>query len=54
MFIISVLKEKGINIRESIASKNIVIRWTLYYVLILVIIMFGYTGGVQAFIYANF
>ena len=54
VFIISVLKEKGINIRESIASKNIVIRWTLYYVLILVIIMFGYTGGVQAFIYANF
>ena len=52
VFIISVLKEKGINIRESIASKNIVIRWTLYYVLILVIIMFGYTGGVQAFIYA--
>ena len=54
VFIISILKEKGVNIRESITNKNIAIRWTLYYVLILVIIMFGYTGGVQAFIYANF
>ena len=54
VFIISILKEKGVNIRKSITNKNIAIRWTLYYVLILVIIMFGYTGGVQAFIYANF
>ncbi|MDO5339023.1 MAG: MBOAT family O-acyltransferase [Eubacteriales bacterium] len=54
VFIISVLKEKGVSIRESIAKKNIVIRWGIWYALILLIIVFGYTGGVQAFLYANF
>ena len=44
IFIISLLKEKGINIRESIANKNIVIRWTLYYALILTIVIFGTYG----------
>ena len=44
IFIISLLREKEINIRESIAKKNIVIRWTLYYALILSIIIFGTYG----------
>lgn len=44
IFIISLLKEKGIKIRESIANKNIVIRWTIYYALILTIIIFGAYG----------
>lgn len=54
IFVISLLKEKGVSIRESIAKKNIVIRWGIWYVFILLIIIFGYTGGVQAFLYANF
>ena len=44
IFIISVLKEKNINIRESIANKKIVVRWCLYYALILTIIIFGTYG----------
>ena len=44
VFITSIMKEKNINIREKIASKNIVIRWTLYYALILSIIIFGAYG----------
>ena len=44
IFIISLLKEKGIKIRESISKKNIVIRWTLYYALIFTIIIFGTYG----------
>lgn len=54
IFVISLLKEKGVSIRESIANKNIVIRWGIWYVFILLIIIFGYTEGVQAFLYANF
>ena len=44
IFIISILKERKIEIRQSLAKKNIVIRWTVYYVLILSIIIFGAYG----------
>jgi len=44
IFIISILKEKNINIREEINKKNIVIRWLIYYLLILAIILFGAYG----------
>ena len=44
IFIISILKERKIDIRQSLAKKNIVIRWTVYYVLILSIIIFGAYG----------
>ena len=57
VFIIGILKEKGVNIRESISNKNIVIRWALYYALILSIIIFGCYGfGVTPLdpMYANF
>ena len=57
IFIVSVLKEKGLNIREIIASKNIVFRWIIYYALILIIVIFGAYGFGYAPvdpIYANF
>ena len=54
VFVISLLKEKGINIRESVAKMALPVRWLVYYGLILIIIVFGYTLGVQSFIYANF
>lgn len=54
VFIISVLKEKGIAIRESIAAKPLAVRWAAYYALIAVILIFGYIGVTQGFIYANF
>lgn len=57
IFVISVLKEREINIRESISKKNIVIRWGLYYALIISIIVFGSYGlGIVPLdpMYANF
>lgn len=54
VFIISVLKEKGVNIRESVAGKALPVRWIVYYALIIAIFIFGYTNGVSSFIYANF
>ena len=44
IFIISLLKEKNINIREEISKKNIATRWLIYYLLILAIIIFGAYG----------
>ena len=44
MFIISILKEKGFNMREKIANRNIVLRWTIYIALILSVIIFGAYG----------
>lgn len=44
IFIISLLREKNINIRETISKKNIFIRWFLYYAFILAIIIFGAYG----------
>lgn len=44
VFIISMLKEKNINVREKISEKHIVVRWIIYYALILGIIVFGAYG----------
>lgn len=45
VFIISFLREKNISIREVIASKPIVVRWIIYYALILFILIFGAYGS---------
>lgn len=44
IFIYSILREKGIDIREVIANKPIVIRWSFYYCLIFYVILFGAYG----------
>ena len=44
IFIMSLLKEKNINIRERIDNKNIVIRWIIYYAIIIAIILFAAYG----------
>lgn len=44
VFVISLLKEKGIRIRQSIAEKPIALRWAVWYALILYIIIFGAYG----------
>ncbi len=57
IFIIGLLKEKKVNIRESIASKPIVVRWIIYYALILFLLIFGAYGIQYAPVdpmYANF
>lgn len=44
IFITSIMKEKNINIRDEIGKKNIIIRWSIYYAVILSIIIFGAYG----------
>lgn len=44
IFIFGVLNEKGICIREKVASWNIVWRWSFYYSVLLIIIIFGAYG----------
>lgn len=44
IFIIGILREKNIEIREEISKKPIYIRWPLYYALIMSIIIFGAYG----------
>jgi len=53
----SILKEKGISIRDMVASKPIYVRWAIYYSIIMLIIIFGAYGEGYAPIdpiYANF
>ena len=54
---ISILKEKNISIRDEISKKHIAIRWLIYYLLILSIIILGAYGSSYAPvdpIYADF
>lgn len=52
--IISLLQEKNIRIRETLAKKALVIRWAVYIALLFAAPIFGYLGETQAFIYAQF
>ena len=44
VFVISIFKEKKIDVREKIASYPIMVKWAIYYALILIIIIFGAYG----------
>jgi len=44
IFFISIARERGVHIREYISQKNIVVRWTIYYAVIFMIIVFGAYG----------
>ncbi len=44
VFVISLFKERGFHIRQKIEQQPIVLRWTLYYALILGIVIFGAYG----------
>ena len=44
IFFVSVLQEKNISLREKISRKNIVIRFGVYYALILFVVIFGAYG----------
>lgn len=57
VFIVGIIKEKGIHIRETVAKWNIVLRWTFYIVGLFVVIIFGAYGrgyDIVSFIYAQF
>ena len=41
---VGVLRERGIPLREGIARRHIALRWTVYYALILFIVIFGAYG----------
>ncbi len=55
---VDILKERNIDIRESLAKKAIPIRWAVYIILLASILVFGAYGGglynVSPFIYGNF
>ncbi|MDE6413575.1 MAG: MBOAT family protein [Eubacterium sp.] len=57
IFVVSILNEKGINIRNELLKKNILVRWLVFIALILFILIFGAYGiGYEPVdpIYANF
>lgn len=45
VFVVSIYKEKNINIREKISNQNIFVRWAIYYLLIFAIIILGAYGS---------
>lgn len=57
VFTVSLIQEKGIDIRPRLAKRNIVLRWAVYIVLIMSVVIFGaYGAGYEAvdFIYGQF
>ncbi len=44
VFIVSVINEKGISVREVLAGKSIATRWAVYYSLIMFVVIFGAYG----------
>lgn len=57
LIIIDVVQERGVRIRQWIAERNIILRWTIYYLAIFTLIIFGMYGpgfDVNNFIYQGF
>ena len=57
VLVVSVMKEKNIDIRSLIAKQSVLVRWLIYYGLILMVIIFGAYGSGYAPVdplYANF
>ena len=44
IFVISLLQEKGINLRQSLQKKNLAVQFTAVYALIMFIVIFGAYG----------
>ena len=45
MLIIGILKEKNIEIRKALAVRPLPVRWLVYYMLIMAIVVFGAYGS---------
>lgn len=55
IFIVSLLKENKVDVYAAIQKKNIAVRWSSYYVLlILVILSFTFSSGDTGFMYAQY
>jgi hypothetical protein len=44
LLLVSVLQENGMKIRETIAKQNIVFRWGIYLIALIVVLVFGIYG----------
>lgn len=44
LLVVSILQEKGIKLRETLAKQNIVFRWLVYFTALIVILVFGLYG----------
>ena len=54
---VSNMQERNIGVRDTIASQNIIIRWSIYYLAIFAVLIFGIYGAgydASAFIYMNY
>lgn len=54
LFITSVMKERGIDLREFVAKRPAAVRWALYIILVFATAPFGYVGSTTEFVYAQF
>lgn len=52
--VVSVRKEKGVDVRKNLAEKPLVLRWAVYLALIFSTGILGYIGATTGFIYAQF
>ena len=54
LFLVGILQERGVKIRELIAKQNFAVHFCIYLCLLLAIGFFGSTAAVRGFIYAQF
>ena len=57
LLVVGILRERGMKIRETVAQQGIILRWTLYLLLLAVVLIFGVYGpsyDASAFIYGQF
>lgn len=57
IFIVDVLHERGIEIRATIGRKSFLVRWGIYYLAIVVVLIFGMYGmgfDAASFVYGAF
>jgi len=54
LLITSIMKERGVHLRDYIAAKPLVIRWAVYLLLVFATAPFGYVGTTTEFMYAQF
>ena len=53
-FVVSLMQENGIRVRDFIARRNIVIRWAIYLIAIFTILCFSVENSMSGFIYQRF
>ena len=57
LFIVGILRESGIKIREALAKQNLIFRWALCLLLLIFVLIFGIYGpgyNASSFIYGQF